>query len=216
MNSTFPSQELSRALGKRSGFSLLELLTVIAMMAVLTTLIAPAFNSLGKSNLLDAEGNRFVNLVNYAGQNSISKNAMTALIVIAPETPGAYKASALFEYTPEALDWKQLSPWETVKDGVVLDPATFSTFSDSGTQPQPAFPVLRYRGAAVNSYKYLIFLPNRSLLQNTSAQLKLAEGNFPPGASLPTYTHRASDGTPANYYGVTVLGPTGRPKIDRP
>lgn len=200
----------------RRGFSLIELLTVIAMMAVLTTLVAPAFNNLGKSSLLSAEGNRVFNLVNYAGQNSISKNAMTALVVIDPQSGSAYRAFALFECLPESTDWKQISPWETLKDGIVLDPSTFSTFTDSSTQPQPALPLMRYRNGTVGTYKYVVFLPNRSLLQNTSAQLKLAEGIVPSGASTPTYTRPGTDGTPANYYAVTVLGPTGRPKIDRP
>lgn len=189
------------------------------MMALLTTLIAPAFNNLGKASLLSAEGNKIVNLVNYAGQNSMSKNAMTALVVAAPDaaTGNAYRAMALFELVPETSAWKQVSSWDTLKDGVVLDPSLFSTFTDSSSQPQPPFPSpITYRGANLTNYKYLIFLPNRSLMQSTSAQLKLAEGFFLPGASVPKYSRPASDGTPANYYSVTVLGPTGRPKIDRP
>lgn len=216
MNIVFSAVEKLGFRKSRRAFSLIELLTVIAMMALLTTLVAPAFNNLGKSSLLSAEGNRVVNLVNYAGQNSISRNAMTAMVVIDPQSGSAYRAFALFECLPESTDWKQISAWETLKDGIVLDPSTFSTFTDSGTQPQPALPQMRYRNGAVGAYKYVIFLPNRSLLQNTSAQLKLAEGSVPSGANIPTYSRPGSDGTPANYYAVTVLGPTGRPKIDRP
>jgi prepilin-type N-terminal cleavage/methylation domain-containing protein len=200
----------------RRAFSLIELLTVIAMMALLTTLVAPAFNNLGKSSLLSAEGNRIVNLVNYAGQNSTSRNAMTALVMADPQAGSAYRVFALFECLPEATEWKQVTSWETLKEGIVLDPNTLATLTDSSSQPQPALPSMRYRGGAVGSYKYVIFLPNRSLLQNTSAQLSLAEGTFPSGASSPKFTRPATDGTPANYYRVTVLGATGRPKIDRP
>lgn len=201
---------------RREGFSLIELLTVIAMMALLTTLAAPAFNNLGKSSLLSSEGNRVVNLVNYAGQNSTAKNAMTALVMIDPQSGSAYRAFALFECLPEATEWKQVSSWEVLKDGIVLDPSCFTTFADSGTQPQPAFSPIRFQNSVVGAYKYVIFLPNRSLLQNTSAQLKLAEGNIPAGTSAPAYTRPAADGSPANFYAITVLGPTGRPKIDRP
>ncbi len=198
-------------------FTLIELLTVIAVMAVLTSLLAPAFNSIGRSSQLSAEGNKVVNLVNLAGQNSMAKNAMTALVAIPTDqsASSAYRAFALFEYVPEASDWKQISGWETLKEGVVVDPASFTFTSYPASKPQPDLPAIKYGGRTISSYKYVVFLPNRSLLQNSSAQLKLAEGLFAGGASTPTYTRKGSDGSPANYYNVTVLGTTGRPKIDR-
>jgi prepilin-type N-terminal cleavage/methylation domain-containing protein len=199
-------------------FTLIELLTVIAIMALLASMVAPAFNNFGKSSQLSADGNKVVNLVNLAGQNSISKNAMTALVAIAPGSGAgtAYKAFTLLEFMPESSDWKQITGWETLKDGVVIDPASFTFTEYPGVKPQPDLPAIRYGGKTISSYKYLIFLPNRSLLQNTSAQLKLVEGVFAANASAPTYTRKASDGTPENYYNVTVLGTTGIPKIDRP
>jgi type II secretory pathway pseudopilin PulG len=216
MNIVLSKAEIfSRSEGRRA-FSLVELVAVIAMMALLTTLVAPVFNNLGRSNLLSAEGNRVVNLINCAGQNSIAKNAMTALVAADPQSGNACRIFALFECPPESTGWKQITPWETLKDGIVLDPSSLSTLTDSATQPQPPLPTMRFRGGIIGAYKYLVFLPNRSLLQNTSAQLKLAEGIFPPGAIQPTYTRPGADGTPANFYSVTVLGPTGRPKIDHP
>ncbi|MBC8002241.1 MAG: FAD-dependent oxidoreductase, partial [Opitutaceae bacterium] len=215
-NGASSTPELCGDLKAGKAFTLVELLVVVAIMGMLATLITPAFNHFGKASLLDTEGNRVANLIYLAGQNSVSKNAMTALIAASPDASGAYRALTLFEYVPEASDWKQFWKWETLKDGIVFDPTCFATFTDSSTQPQPVFPAIRYGGTLVGAYKYLIVLPNRSLLQDTSAQIKLAEGFFSSGVGVPIYTRRAQDGTPANYYNVTVLSATGRPKIDRP
>lgn len=198
-------------------FSILELLTVIAMIALLTTLVAPSFSNLGRANLLTTSGNKVVNLINYAGQNSLSKNAMTALIAVAPDSGKGYQVFTLMEYAPGAGEWRQLTGWETLRDGIVVDQCTFSSYSttDPATKPEPDLPAIKYQGKTITDYKYVIFLPNRSLLQNTSAQIRFAEGSFAPGADAPTYSRKGADGNPANYYAVTVLGATGRPKIDR-
>jgi len=196
-------------------FSLIELLTVIAFMALLTSLLTPAFNNFGRAGLLNADGNKVVNLVNLAGQNSMSKNVMTALVVVSPDQNNAYRSFALLEYSADSNEWKQITGWENLKDGIVVDPSSFSFTDYPAVKPQPDLPPVRYGGKTITSYKYLVFLPNRSLLQNTSAQLKLAEGNFAGNASTPTYTRRGANGTPANFYNVTVLGTTGRPIIDR-
>lgn len=208
---------MNRPLQQRA-FSILELLTVIALIAILTTLVAPSFSNLGRANLLSTSGNKVVNLINYAGQNSLAKNAMTALIALAPDSGKNYTVFTLMEYAPNSGEWKQLSGWETLRDGIVVDQINFSDYSsqDPATKPQPDLPAIKYQGRTYSDYKYLVFLPNRSLLQNTSAQIRFAEGSFAPGAEAPTYSRRGSDGSPANYYAVTVLGATGRPKIDRP
>ncbi len=196
-------------------FSLVELLVVIALLGIMAVLIVPAFNNLGKSQILTAEGNKLVNLINLAAQNSSAKNAMTALIAV----PGSSTNSvgfSLFEYVPEGTGWKQVSKWETLKDGIVAYyPNASYKFTDYPATPPPIqdFPTISYRNTPVSAFQYLIFLPSRSLLQNTSAQFQLAEG-FTPGGAI-SFTRPLPAGGPANFYTVTVLGTTGRAKIDR-
>ena len=212
---TIPPPNRSPCQGK-SAFSLVELLVVIAIGSLMMVLLIPAFHNFGRSQLLNAEGNKLVNLINLAGQNSAAKNAMTALVAIPGNStrPGSF---GLFEYVPEGSGWKQISKWEILKDGIVaeyLNP-TYAFTDYPAVKPTPDFPGITFRGAAVPAFKYLVFLPSRSLFQNNSAQLRLAEGFFAAGANASTYT-RPGSGGPANYSTVTVLSTSGHPKIDRP
>ena len=223
MRSRSPAADFTpprRGAGRRAsrlGFSLIELLTVVAMIGLLSALIAPAVSSIGKATSLVTAGNNLVGLVDQARQNSMAKNVMTALIAIKGSSSNAV-GFGLFEYVPEATGWKQISKWETLKDGIV---AYYNNpdypFTD-GTIPPPIanFSGIKYRGATTNAFQYLIFLPSRGLLQNTSAQLQLAEG-FATTAGAITFTRPSSGGgKPANFYTVSVLAMSGRPKIDRP
>jgi len=204
---------------RESAFSLVEMLVVVAIMVLLVALMAPAFNNIGQASLLSAEGNKMVNLIVQAGQNSISKNAMTALVAV-PTTAGAgqpYRAFTLFQYAPGDSTWKQISKWEILKEGVVVDPTNFSFTEYPATKPSPDLPPMKFQGASIDAYKYLVFLPDRSLLQSVSSQIRLAEGFYAANASEPTFTRRGSNAaSPVNFYNVTILNATSRPIIDRP
>jgi len=201
----------------RLAFSLVELLVVIAILGMMTVLLVVVFNNFGKSRVLNAEGDKLVNLINLAGQNSAARNAMTALVAI-PGDSTRHDSFGLFEFLPEATQWRQISKWETLSDGILAEfPNPAYQFSDyPAVKPSPDFPGIQFLGASVPSFKYLIFLPSRSLIQGNSAQLRLVEGYFPPGASAPVFTRPGANAGVANFYKMTVLGTTGRPKIDRP
>jgi type II secretory pathway pseudopilin PulG len=206
------------------GFTILELMVVIAISILLVGLLAPAVNSLAKTTLLTSSGNQIVNLVEFARQDAMSKNAMTALIMVDdPAMDNKDRTFAIFELTPspngiqsQTSDWKQISHWETLSAGVIVDQ---SMLQDSSTQPFPPFPALKYGASSPASYKYAVFLPGGALLSGSAAQIRLCEGYYPPGATAPIYTRPkagSGPGSPANYYNITILAATGRPKIDRP
>lgn len=219
------------------GFSLLELLAVILIIGILLTLAVPAFTHLGKAKLLRTSGDKVTNLLNFARQNSMSRNTMTAVIVATdPALAGQYRTLAAWELAapsggtaPTTSDWKQISNWEVLPNGTMADPAWLSNsaqaFTDSSSQV-PLLPAsialpstLPYGLQKVNAYKYIVFLPTGGLLLNSSAsfvQIQLAEGFIPPGSSTPVYTKLAKDGSPADYYRISVLSATGKIKIDRP
>ena len=211
--------------GATRAFTLVELLVVVLIIGLLLSFLVPAFGNLGKAGALTSAGSQVANLVNLARQNSMSKNAMTALIVNTDSTlDNANRLFTLLELVPpssgaqpQTTDWKPLSGWETIRAGVVADsnPANFS-FPDSATQPVPKFPSpIQYGAKAIGSYKYVIFLPNGTLLSGTSTRIRLTEGFLAPGASTVTYTRPKAGGS-ANYYDITILAATGRTKIDRP
>jgi prepilin-type N-terminal cleavage/methylation domain-containing protein len=216
-----------------SGFTLIELLTVVAIMVTVVGLAVPAFTSIGSANLLDASGNRAVNLINFAREDAMSKNAMTALVVLTSPQNSAYRTLAVMELPNGSTVWNQVSAWETLSSGAMIDPGpdnnsthipfpylfnfTRSTVP-AGTAgvPRTAFPSIQYGGATVQSYQYEVFLPNGSLLSGSSATIRLAEG-FISSGNTATYTRPdPHGGGPANYYNITILGATGRTKIDRP
>jgi prepilin-type N-terminal cleavage/methylation domain-containing protein len=206
----------------RSGFSLVEMLVVISIMATVTVAAFAGLFGVGGSFKLSGAGNRVSNLALLARQNSLSKNAMTALVMIGTSgTEGDYRAFRLFEIVPRtdgqpltSADWSPLGSWETTPDGVVVDTCTFAPNSVAVTPPMPQ---ILYRDSVVTSYQYVVFLPTGALLGGTSSSVRLVQGFRAPGSQVTTYTSaRGGDGKGANYYNVCLLGASGRVKIDRP
>jgi prepilin-type N-terminal cleavage/methylation domain-containing protein len=220
---------------KSPGFSLVELLVVMAIVVALGALIAPAITNFGKANLLRTSGDRVSGLLKAARQNAMARNAMTALVVITdPAVDLRYRGFALLELkgsssVASTSDWKQISKWDILPEGVVVDPSWPSdqvlAFAQSSAQIQLlpatlALPTqLNYGPQKISSYKFLVFLPSGCLLIDNSAnlaQIQLAEGFFRQGSDTPVYTRPSSGGGPANYYRISILGATSRLKIERP
>jgi len=213
----------SRQPAARRAFTLFEMVVVIAIIVIMTSLVFGMIssNSSNSSKLISA-GNTVSNLALLGRQNSLAKNAMTALVMIGGAgTDGDYRAFGLFEVTPRSDgapagpgDWSQIAAWETVPEGVVADDCTFTA---GATTVAPAFPAFTYRGAAVTNFQYVVFLPNGALLGSTPGCVRMVGGYRVKGAATVTYTSaRGSDGKAANYYRVCILPATGRVKIERP
>lgn len=187
------------------GFSLVELLTVIAIMAVLLSLGAGSVAGIGRANQLTATGNRISNLASLARQEAISQNTPTALIML-PADADASIAAAFAVLLLQDGQWKQISRWEILPESVVIDADT-SSFLQNGALPalaDAASPIGSFRGKSlsVSDCSARVFLPSGGLWNpDKSATVRLIEKN------------RADPG--ANYYDITFLGATGLPKIER-
>jgi prepilin-type N-terminal cleavage/methylation domain-containing protein len=213
---------------RREAFTLIELVAVLAIMAVMVGILAPAIAGLQTSHGLTASVNLVANFANMARENAMAKNAMIALVVVTDSSHGSANNSiVLMELNGKSdgsaatsADWKQTTKWQPLSSGVIFDPASlgFNKSTDSAQGdgvPSPALPELRCNAMPVASYSYLIFLPNGSLLRSNPSQLKLVNGIVSSSGAV-TYTHPAAGGgAPGNYYNITFLSATGRIKINR-
>ncbi|MFA7342977.1 MAG: prepilin-type N-terminal cleavage/methylation domain-containing protein [Terrimicrobiaceae bacterium] len=202
----------------RRGFSLVELLVVMGIMVILTSLLAPMFNTGGK---LAGSGNQIAFLVDQARQHSMSKNVMTALVLNTDDnTGGGHRAFTLLEYNAEdaAQEWRQVSQWLNLPTGIVVESETNSSFIDNSPSSLPfaadsTLPV-KYQGAQVGNYAFRVFLPSGALSKPSSAaEIQLVEGSRQ--GSRTAYTRPGAGGA-ANWYRISIIGATGRGKIERP
>jgi hypothetical protein len=205
-----------------------ELLVVVAVIALMMGLVAPAVTSLGRSTALVTGGNLVTNLANFARQSAMAHNSMTALLILGAQgTPEDYRALTVMEYTGGRGGWTQIAPWQSLPPGIVIDFADTQncTFCES---PPPPFPFLTgppvqknppvtYGGNQVGSSAYAarLYLPTGSL-QNPQkpAQIRVVEG-FAQGGNV-IRTHPGEAGKSANYYDVAIVGATGTTKVSRP
>lgn len=211
---------------QRLAFTLIELLAVIAIIALVAVMVVPAIGGFGRSSALTTSGNMVTSMASLARQNAMSKNTMTALVLLGQQgTDQDFRALALLEFDPVA-GWSQTGAWEMLPPGIVVDrndPANCTFLANS-----PQFPFLnrgatqnnppaRFRGqqVAANGFAARIFLANGAL-QNPekAAQLRLVEGFYEKNRV--TYTRPDRQGKPANYYDVAILGLTGMTKVSRP
>jgi hypothetical protein len=102
----------------------------------------------------------------------------------------------------------------------MVDPdVSDSTFLSNVVNPLPfasdlMLPV-KYQGASVSSYACRVFLPAGGLTNPAyPARIQLVEGLLK--GSKAVYTHPGTGGGAANWYGITIVGATGRGIVERP
>lgn len=177
----------------RKGFSLIELLSVIAVISVMLTASLPAISSISKSRHLSTAGNLVYDLSSQARQNAMTKNAMTALVM--SKTTGSF---VLMELLPGKSTWSPISRWYDLPEGIGVDESASGSFM---TRPGLAYPLgnLTRGGSAISEADcvYQVFLPRGQLVQN--------------GATTPPILQLVEKyaGGRSNYYKVIINQFTG-------
>ncbi len=209
---------------RKSGFSLVELLMVIAIIALISALVIPAASSTMMGSRLSGAANQVLSTLTTARQTAIVHNRTVEVRFYKfgdPEIPGEnaarpetgrYRAMQTFEYDEHgaALPVTQV---ERLPDGIVFDsnvalssifaPAQVKTFA-----PPLDPPAVLPRGVGTNyACSAFQFTP--------SGSTRFGFGNW--FVTL----HKATDGDnlpapPANYAAVQIEAISGAVKIYRP
>lgn len=206
---------------------MIELITVMAVIILITAFVVPAVSNFGKATGMVAGGNMVVNLAGLARQKAMTSNSLAALVLLGAQgTEDDFRAFAVLSYEA-GVGWSPVTAWEKLPVGIIVDRSGEDDTSDESSstfisrspkalpfQPGRDLPV-RYQGAAVHGYALRVFLPGGSL-QNAEepAHLRIVEG-YLQGKAV-TYTRPGVGKKPANYYDVALIGATGIAKASRP
>ncbi len=186
-----------------TGFTLIELLTVIAVMTILMTLSVRGLRN-DLSIQLSHAGDQVSQLAHQAKQLAKTHRSLTALFVVTnsgdPEKD--YRLMGILEILPGDNQWRMVSRWETLPEGIKIDPDRSEAF-DQSPAPKVAFSVLKRGTQTIPASNYIcqIFLPSGELLQSS------------PAPSI--YLHLAH-GQGDDFFRVVFSNTTGNAFIERP
>ncbi len=209
---------------RRSGFSLVELLMVVAIIAIISAFVIPAASSIMMGSRLSGAANQVLSALANARQTAIVHNRTVEVRFYQfgdPETPGEdpakpetgrYRAIQAFEYDEHGAALPVTSV-ERLPDGIVFDSnialsTIFEPRQAKAFTPPLDAPAILPRGVGT---KY-----NCSAVQFTpSGSTKFGLGNW--FVTL----HRLTDGDnlsapPANYASVQIEAISGAVKVYRP
>jgi len=206
----------------RVGFSLVELLTVVAIIALLAVLITPAINSISSGTSLTVSAATVTDTLNLARQTALSKNRPVEVRFLKVPAANRTVADGASNFVYRAIALYQISDSGPVELSRIIYLQPNIQLSDSDTfgtllkyLPVSTMPVRAIDPAgATFSYSYFQFRPDGST--NLSAQAPAAGGdawhtmiysaNTPPKGTTP----------PKNYITLQLDPLTGRTRTFQP
>ena len=220
---------MNKKVSLQKGFTMVELLVVMSIVAILTSLSVLGLKSIMGDTGLTGAGNQMSQFFTFARQEAISKNTLVAVVVLTTPNVGSaqYRTFSAWELAlpangtaPTSSNWVQASKWVTLPAGIVVDVSTAidpnlattaSSFALSATPvtSPAALPSMNYLGQNVNpatDCAAQVFTPSGRLNSSSPnlCMLTLVERN-PNPASLP-----------ANYVTYIFNPATGETKVVRP
>lgn len=166
-----------------AGFTLAELLAVIAIMAILLALSVPAFRAFGQGRALEAAVTQLKTALSLARQHAVTYRRYTYVVfptredVVSPEDYfKAYRSYAVFTVTNRATgSGRYLSSWMFLPEGIVFDTNAYkdtAVFNASYTNRVP-FPT---ESSPLRNLHCLGFKPDGSVTRGDGGHLYVREG----------------------------------------
>ncbi|MEP7015267.1 MAG: type II secretion system protein [Verrucomicrobiota bacterium] len=206
----------------RKGFTLLELLVVMGIIAILLVVVIPAVTSLSKSSGRKGAIGNLLGAIEQARAEAI-KTGQATYVVFPTFTTGSpaiidrynYKAYAVFTDDPASpVRPKQLTNWKTFPTGVALRAAGNAPLSSlpnaAGLTPSVAFAFTPDTTASIDNFRCIKFNSNGEI-ESPAANVTLAifEGFVNAGTEVITGSKDGS-GNPRAMESITIAHLTGR------
>lgn len=209
------------ALRKRSpGFSLIELLSVVAIVAVTAALI-PSFGNSLAGTALNNGATATINLLTVARTEAITRRQLVRFAV-ATEWPGdptaSYRMISLWaSASGEDGSWTQITKWEMLPAGVAIDPDA-ARYVPRPTGQGAAESIFGKAGATASctvrsqtvTMQYLEFTPAGAVRTTAGGS------GYEVWFALACSQSFAAGGTPANWAQIAASIHTGRLRCNRP
>lgn len=197
----------SFSISRHRGFSLIELLVVISILALLMAVAFPAIQSSIAGSRLTTAGQMLADQLNLARQEAVTRNrdVQVRLIWLAPDAKGG-GALQLYSADPKNLSALQpIGKMTLLPDRVVISPQ--KKLSPLLTNPATAQATADFPGRGALSYYAIRFRPDGGT--------NLAF-NSPENYLTLTAEAEAGQTPPANYVAIQVDPANGRTRLYRP
>lgn len=137
-------QSIGQAAGSKNGFTLMELLIVIGIIAILATFVVPAFKGFGDTEVLKGATRQLLDDLAFARMKAINERSSVLVlfsnpdetaISVPPLVPTRYRAYRMFSFRtvgdqPGQDRYRYLTDWKYLPDGMVFSPGKLDDFVD--------------------------------------------------------------------------------------
>lgn len=192
---------------RNQGFSLIELLTVIAVLSILTAISTPSLLSSRRAGQLTQSGNLLADSAALGRQIALSRNVITALLVAKTPTSDA-PLIIVAALDRESNTWKPITTWSQLPDSIEIQDNTNDAVLRQAATDLASTANVRHGGNTVTLDTSLVFYPDGHMESHDS-------GNNSPAQRRLTVVLKGGD-PDVNYYGIEFNKNTSNSRVVRP